>query len=99
MGKETAPKIGTIKFTGKEKEIIAIAVESDFFKILANKLRPQRQTKIALTLLNLGQSSEDLQYFRGMSYENDWLIKELKRVADEYNKSNLDADTDGVDAY
>lgn len=97
MSKETAPKIGTIKFTAKEKEIIAIGVESDFFKIIATKLRPQRQTKIALSALNLAQDQPDLFYYKGMSYESDWLVKELLKVANNFNKLNGDPDTDGPD--
>lgn len=97
MAKETSPKIGTIRFSEKEKEIIAIGVESDFFKLIANKFRPQRQTKIALACLNTALDDKDLQFFRGQSSESDWLVKELQRVADKFNKENLDADTDGPD--
>lgn len=95
--RESTPRIGTIKFTAKEKEIIAIGVESDFFKIIANKLRPQRQTKIALTCLNAAMTESDLAYYKGQSFESDMLVKILQEAADSYNKMNLDADTDGVD--
>ena len=97
MAKETSPKIGTIRFTAKEKEIIAIGVESDFFKVIANKLRPQRQIKIAVACLNLAQNDIELHRFKGQSSESDWLVNELRKVAKEYNDANLDADTDGVD--
>lgn len=97
MGKETAPKIGTIKYTDKEKELIAIGVESDFFKVISRKLRPQRQVKIALTSLNAARDALDMAEYRGRSAEQDWIIRELVKVADDYNKKNLDADTDGVD--
>lgn len=97
MSKETTPKIGTIRFTEREQEIIAVGVESEFFKLIERKFRPQRQTKIALTALNASLNMEDLSYYKGQSSESDWLVNELRRVAEKFNKKNLDADTDGID--
>lgn len=97
MGKETTPKIGTIRFTDREKELIAIAVESDFFKLLEKKFVPQRVTKIAVTLLATGLDEKDMRFQQGRAYELEQMIKEIRGVADKYNKANLDADTESAD--
>ena len=97
MSKKPAPKIGNIRLTDTQREIIAVGVESDFFKVIAQAIIPKRQVKIALTALNVAQDSTDLFYYKGMSYEQDWLIRFLQDEAKKYNNTNLDADTDGID--
>lgn len=93
MAKETSPKIGTIRFTQSEKEAIALGVDSDFFKIIERKFRPQRQTRIGLMLLNMAATPEDIAHYKGRSLELDFIVKELRRIATEFNKSDLDPDT------
>lgn len=94
MSKETTPKkIGTIRFTDKEKEMIAIAVESDFFKLI-EKLVPKRIAKISITTIATAPGERELFIGQGKVSEASWLTSELRRVADEYNKTNLDPDTE-----
>lgn len=94
MSKETTRKIGTIRYTDREREVIAVAVESDFFKVLEKKVMPQRLTKLAVTLVATGVDDRDLHITQGKSQEAQWLVSEMRRVADEYNKKNLDPDTE-----
>lgn len=94
MSKETTRKIGTIRYTDREKEVIAIAVESDFFKILEKKVMPQRLTKIALTVVATGNEERDLHLAQGRTAEAQWLVAEMRKVATEFNKKNLDPDTE-----
>lgn len=97
MSKKSAPKIGNIRLSEQQKEIIAIGVESDFFKVIAKVIAPKRQVKIALTALAVAQDSTDLFYYKGMSYEQDWLLRFLLEEAKKFNAANLDADTEGLD--
>ena len=47
--------------------------------------------------MNMAQDDKDLYFFKGQSSELDWFVKELKKVAEAYNRTNLDPDTDGID--
>jgi hypothetical protein len=99
-GKSTtrnAPKIGEIRLTDQQKQIIAEGVETEFFKVLARVVRPKRQTRVALLAVNAAQDEKDLWFYKGMSGELDWLIRHMEDVAAKWNKQNLDADTDGED--
>lgn len=89
--------VGKLDLTPKQKEIIAQGVETDFFKVLRDVVVPKREIEIALTSLSTGQNEQDLWYHKGMSTGMTRLMAVLKQVADEYNKTNGDADTDGVD--
>jgi len=97
MSKKQPAKIGEIRYTDIQKEIIAQGVETEFFRIISRVIRPKRVTKIAMTLLSAGASEQDLWYQKGKANEAEWLIKELVRVAEDYNKKQLDADTEGVE--
>lgn len=97
MSKKPAPKIGNIRLTEVQREIIAVGIESDFFKVIEKVIAPKRRVKIALTSLEIAQDQPELFYYKGMAYEANWLVRFLKEEAAKYNKANLDADTDGVD--
>lgn len=94
MSKETTPKIGTIRFTDREKEAIAVAVESDFFKLLKRKYMPGRVNKIALALLASGMTERDMHIQQGRAMEAEAFLKEIEKIADEFNRKNLDPDTE-----
>lgn len=89
-------KIGKIRLTDKQKEIIAVGIESEFFKVIESII-PKQLTKIAVASLNLAQNDKDLFYYKGRAKQATELIDYLRSVAEEYNRTNGDADTDGID--
>lgn len=89
--------VGKLDLTPKQRQIIAEGVETDFFKVLRDIVVPKREIEVALTSLATGLTQDDLWYHKGMSAGMTRLLAALKQVADEYNKTNGDADTDGVD--
>lgn len=90
-------KLGQVKLTDKQKEIIAQGVETEFWKIISKSLRIQRQTRLAVELVNVMPSVENMHHYRGLSQGWDDVIKQVEKQAKEYNEINLDADTEGVD--
>ena len=92
-----APKIGKIKLTPKQQQVVAEGVETEFFKVISNIIRPERQVQLGLMALNMVPTVENLHEQRGRTNEWDQVISILRKIADEYNKTNGDADTEGVD--
>ena len=90
--KKAAPKIGAIRLTENQRAIIAQSIDSDFFLLIANVLRPKRQTQIAVTALNVSQDDKDLMFYKGKSSEADWFVKFLKDTATDYHAKQLKED-------
>lgn len=82
-----APKIGKIKLTGTQKEMIAEFVDSDAFKIIKNVIRPQRQIQIGQMTVRTSLTEQELFENRGRLKESDRLIEILEEITDEYTKS------------
>lgn len=74
-------KLGTLKLSGAEKAAIASMVDSPGFRVWRQKIMPNREIKIAGTLVNTGQDEKDLWYFKGRSVENEQIVKELLDIA------------------
>lgn len=89
--------IGDVKLTNKQKEAIAIGVETEFFKVMKNHFAKHREIQTGLMLLKSGVTNEDVIHYRGVANGITWFIQELEKVAKEYNKTNGDADTDGIE--
>lgn len=90
MSKSVAPKLGKIKLSEGDKAVIAEGVEDEFFKILKNKIRPQRQTQIALLNINSMPTVEIANHYRGATSEWDQMIRVLENIAKEYNGQIVD---------
>lgn len=93
MGTKQEPKLGKVRLSEAEQEAIAEMVESEGFKVWVKKIVPTREVQIAGTAINAGLTAEDLWYYKGMSFENGKPIKQLKEIAAEYNKNQLEIDS------
>ena len=91
-------KIGEIKLTDHEREVIAANVDSEFFKIITKKIIPQREIQLALTLLHAGQDDKDLFFYKGMLHLITWFPGFLAGEADKVDLAEYDNDEDDVDA-
>lgn len=95
MSKETTPKkLGEVRFTDSEKEVIAAGIDSEFFRILEKKYLKTRIQRIALTAL-YSADEKTIDFHRGQAAELEKLVRDLRKIADDYNKKNLDPDTEG----
>lgn len=95
--KKQPQKIGKINLTGHEKEVIAANVDSEFFKIITEKIIPQREVQIALTLLHGGMDERDLYFYKGMLHLMDWFPKFIVGEAKEVDIAIYENDEDGDD--
>lgn len=87
MSDAKVPKLGTLKLSDAEKEVIAELVDSDGFRVWKRKIMPNREVVIAGTALS-AIDEQGLWYAKGMSFENSKQIAELEKIANEHNKSN-----------
>lgn len=94
MAKKQGPRIGEIQLTAKQKEIVAEGVESEFFKIIKNIIRPQRQTQIAVTAINAAFDKPEFYMYKGQSKEWDRLVKVLQDEADKFNKEQEEEESE-----
>lgn len=90
-------KIGKINLTDHEREVIAANVDSEFFKIITEKIIPQREVQIALTLLHAGQDEKDLFFYKGMLHLTAWFSKFIIGEADSVDIAIYENDEDGDD--
>lgn len=90
-------KIGKITLTDHEREIIAANVDSEFFKIITEKIIPQREVQIALTLLHAGQDEKDLFFYKGMLHLTVWFPKFIVGEANDVDITIYENDQDGDD--
>lgn len=100
MSAKKAPKIGEIKFTDKEREMIAqFVATSPVWPLIKNKVRAARQIKIAQMTVRTGQTTEDLWLGKGKLIESDWLVDTFQNVASDVEKEGKpgDEDVDDVD--
>lgn len=96
MSKETAPKkLGEIRFTDSEKEVIAAWIDSESFRLLSKKYRLQRIQRIAMTALTSAVDEKAMEFHRGQAAELEKLFRDMKKIADDYTEKNLDPDTEG----
>jgi hypothetical protein len=89
MSDNKTPKLGTLKLTDAEKQAIAEMVETPGFKVWKKKVIPNREVQIA----GLALSAIDvngLYLARGCSSENRRQVESLQKIADDYNKSDVD---------
>lgn len=90
-------KIGKINLTDHEKEVIAANVDSEFFKIITEKIIPQREVQIALTLLHGGGDEKDLYFYKGMLHLMTWFPKFIIGEAKNIDTAIYENDEDGDD--
>ena len=92
-------KLAEINLTAKEREILAEGVNSEFFKIIQEKILPQRRVQLALTAIEAEQRMEDIWYHRGMMYMCKWLPDWISgKVAKVDADATYDNDDDSVGA-
>jgi hypothetical protein len=96
--KQPRNKIGEIKLTDHQREVISQNVDSEFFKIMTEVIIPQRVTQIALTLLHGGQDEKDLFFYKGMTHLTTWFGNFITGEAEKIDTDNYDNDDEGVDA-
>lgn len=97
MSKTKAKKLGTLKLTDAQREAIAKMVDSDGFKIWEKIIVPTREIEIGGLLSNAAMTQDDLWYYKGMSYQNSQSPKKIREIVDEYNKKQLEVDSDDED--
>lgn len=95
--RKSPPKIGEIKLTDHEVEVIANNIDSEFFKIITEKIIPQREVRIALTLLHGGRSEEDLYFYKGMLHLINWFPNFITDRAKAIDIAIYENDEDGKD--
>lgn len=89
-------KIGEIKLTDHQREVIAQGVDSEFFKIITDVVIPQREVQLALTLLHAGQDDKDLFFYKGMLHLITWFGPFLKGESDKVDDAVYDNDEEGT---
>lgn len=95
---EKEDSIGKLKLTEAQAQLIAEGVQTDFFKLLEKVVFPNRRHQISLTLLNMGETQEDMWRYKGMAFEGQRIVNLLKEAAKDYEKRNGDMDDGhGVD--
>ena len=95
--RKSPPKIGEIKLTDHELEVPAANVDSEFFKIITEKIIPQREVQIALTLLHGGMDEKDLYFYKGMLHLTDWFPKFITDQMKAVDIAIYENDEDGDD--
>lgn len=94
--KKQPQKIGQIKLTDHQREVIAQGVDSEFFKIIRDVIIPQRVTQIALTNIGASQDDKDLFFYKGMVHLAEWfpgfLIGEAEKVDDAVYENDEEGD-------
>jgi hypothetical protein len=88
------PKIGDIKLTDHQREVIAQGIDSEFFQIIRDVIIPQRVTQIALTLLHGGQNAEDLFFYKGMTHLTTWFPDFISGEAEKVDTAQYENDDD-----
>jgi len=96
--KKQSPKIGEIKLTDHQREVIAANIDSEFFKILTDVVIPQREVQLALTLLHAGQDDKDLFFYKGMLHLVNWFGPFLKGEAEKIDEAVYENDGDDISA-
>lgn len=95
MSKKPLKKIGQVKLTDEQKELIAANIDSPFFKLISQIIVPSRVNQISITCVSAAQTNEDLWFYKGRVAEADWLPKYLfEQIAkiDKTDYSNSDDD-------
>lgn len=88
--KSQPQKIATIKLTDHEREVLAEGVNGEFFKIIQDKILPQRRIQLAMTAIEADQTMEDIWYHRGMIYMCSWLPKWMKGETEKVDTAIYD---------
>lgn len=88
-------KIGQIKLTDRQREVIAAGVDSEFFKLIRDVIIPQRVTQIALTSLGASMDEHDLFFYKGMSHLATWFPEFLAGEAEKLDDAVYENDEDG----
>lgn len=91
-------KIGAIKLTDEQREIVAKGVDSEFFKIITEVIIPQRETQLALTLLHAGQDEKDLLFFKGQLRVCTWFGPFIAGEAEKIDDAVYENDGDEISA-
>ena len=94
-GKKQPHKIGAIKLTDHQREVVAAGVDSEFFKIIRDVIIPQRVTQIALTNLSAAQDAETLWFYKGMSHLATWFPDFLAGEAEKLDEAVYENDEEG----
>lgn len=95
--KRNTVKLGEIKLTDHEREVIAANIDSEFFKIITDKVIPQRITQIAMTSIAAAQSERDLFYHKGMVRVCEWFGSFITGEAEKFDEA-IDNEDDDVSA-
>lgn len=89
-------KIGEIKLTDHQREVIAQGVDSEFFKIITDVVIPQREVQLALTLLHGGVDGTDLYFYKGMLHLINWFGPFLNGEAEKIDEAIYENDEEGT---
>ena len=87
-------KIGEVKLTDHQREVVAQGVDSEFFKILTDVIIPQREVQLALTLLHAGVDDKDLYFYKGMLHLINWFGPFLKGEAEKIDDAVYENDAE-----
>lgn len=96
--KSNQRKLAEINLTAHERQVLAEGVNSEFFKIMQEKILPQRRVQLALTAIEADQRMEDIWYHRGMMYMCKWLPDWVANKVATVDGTTYDNDDDDVGA-
>lgn len=97
-GKKQPQKLADIKLTDHEREVLAEGFNSEFFKIIEEKILPQRRIQLSLTIAEADQSMDEVWYHRGMIRMCSWLPQWIKGKAETLDDSDYDNDDNELSA-
>lgn len=83
---DPAQKIGNIVFTSAEKKELLKLTQLPGWNILKSVYTKQRLVQIAVANINMSQTTDQLQFYKGKSAEADYLLKTIDSVVDEMKK-------------
>lgn len=80
-------KLGTIEFTKDEKVALAKLVDSRVWDILKGPYTKQRLMQIAVTGLNMAQTNEELDRYKGRAAEANHMLKEIEQIVKDFQQA------------
>lgn len=93
--RDRSNKLGAVKLTDSQREVVAAGADSEFFKIIRDVVIPQRITQIALTNLSASTSKEELYFYKGMAHLARWIPQFLTGEAHAIDDAVYDNEEDG----
>lgn len=93
-----ARKLPRVDLTPEERDIIAEGVQTEFFKIISEKILPQRRVQLSLTAIEADQNMEDIWYHRGMIAMCKWLPGWMHGQVAKIDTDKYDNDDEDISA-